>query len=116
MWHPTTTAQHSSPTARSTGCKQISWRDDIDTIGHWRTHDGDDVVLVIERSDGTVAGIEVKAGSGVRDKDLAGLRKLRDLVGDRFAAGAAVYLGQRSYRVDETLMVLPVDRIWTASQ
>lgn len=94
--------------------KQASWRDDIDTIGHWRTHDGYEVDLVIERSDGTIAGIEVKAGSIVRDKDLEGLRKLRGLVGDRFVAGAVVYLGQRSYTVERTLMVLPVDRLWTA--
>jgi len=92
--------------------KQMSWRDDIDIMGHWRTHDGDEVDLVIERSDGGVVGIEAKAASHVRDGDLSGLRKLRNLVGDRFVAGVVMYLGQRSYQVDETLTVMPVDRIW----
>ncbi len=34
--------------------KQVSWLDDVVTEGHWRTRDGVEVDLVLERSDGGV--------------------------------------------------------------
>src|SRR5262249_2618418 len=45
--------------------KQLSWHDDVVTAGHWRTHDGLEVDAVFERSDGSVAGLEIKSGSRV---------------------------------------------------
>lgn len=54
--------------------KQVSWMDGVAGVGHWRTHDGGDVDLVIERNDGSVVAIEVKAGTRVSGRDLAGLR------------------------------------------
>ncbi|MGH3872449.1 MAG: hypothetical protein ACRDSR_13255 [Pseudonocardiaceae bacterium] len=42
---------------------------------------------VIEASDGRVIGIEVKSGATVRTEDLAGLRSLTKVLGDRFVAG-----------------------------
>lgn len=44
--------------------KQVSWLNEPVTIGHWRTHDGDEVDFVIEFDDGGVLAFEVKAGSG----------------------------------------------------
>ena len=40
---------------------------------HYRTRDGVEVDAVIERSDGTIAGLEVKAADSVRADDLRGL-------------------------------------------
>jgi predicted AAA+ superfamily ATPase len=95
--------------------KQASWLDDAAGSGHWRTYDGDEVDLVIERDDGALVAFEVKAGGRVQGKDLAPLRKLRNGVGKPFLAGVALYLGQRSYTFEERLHVMPVDRIWTPS-
>lgn len=93
--------------------KQLSWLDDISIVGHWRTRDGDEADLVIESDDGRVAALEVKAGSRVRFEDLTGLQKLRDKLGERFVAAAALYTGNRSYSPDDRIYVLPVDRLWT---
>lgn len=93
--------------------KQVSWLDGIAGIGHWRTHDGDEVDLVIERDDGAILAFEVKAGSRVPGDAFRGLRKLRDAVGDAFVAGIALYLGERSYTYDDRLHVMPVDLLWT---
>jgi hypothetical protein len=93
--------------------KQVSWMDGIAGVGHWRTHDGAEVDLVIERDDGAVIAIEVKAGTRVAGKDLAGLRVIRDALGDTFAAGAVLHTGTRSYTADDRIYVLPVDRLWT---
>jgi predicted AAA+ superfamily ATPase len=96
--------------------KQVSWMDGIAAVGHWRTHDGAEVDLVIERNDGSVVAIEVKAGTRVSGRDLAGLRVIRDELGDAFAAGVVMYTGARSYSADDRIAVLPIDRLWTASR
>jgi predicted AAA+ superfamily ATPase len=95
-------------------CKQVSWLDGIAGVGHWRTHDGDEVDLVIERHDGALIAFEVKAGSRVPGESLAGMRKLRAACGEAFLAGVALYLGNRSYTHEDRLHVMPVDRIWGA--
>lgn len=93
--------------------KQVDWEEETLSCGHWRTHDGDEIDLVIERDDGTVAAVEVKAGSRVTDRDLAGLRKLRSRLGDRFSAGTCLYAGEHSYRADDDIYVVSVDQLWT---
>lgn len=94
--------------------KQISWLDEQVTVGHWRTLDGDEVDFVLEFDDGRVLAFEVKANERVRGEDLDGLRKLRDLLGDRFVAGVALSTGSRSYSYrGERLHVMPIDRLWT---
>ncbi|MCC6831467.1 MAG: ATP-binding protein [Thermoleophilia bacterium] len=95
--------------------KQASWLDGIAGIGHWRTRDGDEVDLVVERDDGAVVAFEVKAGQRVDHRELAPLRKLRDAVGPSFVAGIALHLGARSYVADDRLHVLPVDALWSHS-
>lgn len=92
--------------------KQISWLDDPVTAGHFRDHGGAEVDLVLERDDGGVVGIEVKAAGRVTAADFRGLRLLRDLVGEALVAGMVLYLGQRSYTFDDRLHVMPVDRLW----
>lgn len=94
--------------------KQASWLDGISDLGHWRTRDGDEVDLVVEHDDGAVLAFEVKAAQRVADHDLGAIRKLREAVGSRFVSGVVLHLGSQSYRVDERLLVLPVDALWTA--
>ncbi|MDP9100873.1 MAG: ATP-binding protein [Actinomycetota bacterium] len=92
--------------------KQVSWLDDIAGYGHWRTHDGDEVDLVIERGDGAVIAFEVKAAGRVPGDELRGLRKLREALGDAFIAGVALYTGARTYQHEDRLWVVPLDRLW----
>jgi predicted AAA+ superfamily ATPase len=91
---------------------QGAWLDGVRTIGHWRTREGDEVDLVVEREDGGVIGIEVKAASQTTARDFAGLRKLRELTGDDFVLGLVLHLGQRSTRIDDQMYSLPLDRLW----
>ena len=92
--------------------KQSTWLDGLAGWHHWRTYDGDEVDLVIERDDGRIVGIEVKAGTRVPGADLRPLEKLRDLAGDAFIAGVTLYTGERSYNHGDRLYVLPIDRLW----
>lgn len=92
--------------------KQASWLEGIAGLGHWRTHDGAELDLVIERDDGSVVGIEVKAAGRVARRDTAGLRATRNSLGEAFVAGAVLYAGSRSYTAEDRIHVLPVDRLW----
>ena len=94
--------------------KEASWMDGVAGAGHWRTYDGVEVDLVIERDDGGVVAFEVKAAGRVPGDDFRGLRKLRETLGDAFLAGTVLYTGQRTYTFEDRLHAMPVDRLWTA--
>lgn len=94
--------------------KQASWTEDIASVGHWRTHDGQEADLIIERVDGSVIALEVKAASRVERRDASGLRALRETLGESFLAGFVVSTGEVSYRLDDRVYVVPADRIWIA--
>ncbi|MGH3928608.1 MAG: ATP-binding protein [Pseudonocardiaceae bacterium] len=95
--------------------KQVSWLDDSVHIGHWRTRDGAEVDCVLERSDGGIVGVEVKASSRVDASDARGLRGLADRVRDSWVGGVVLHLGTQSFALDRgrSLHAAPVDRLWT---
>ena len=98
--------------------KQASWLDHRPHVGHWRTHDGAEVDLVIEDGhDGSVIGIEVKASGRVHRRDRHGLRRLRETLGKRFVAGVVFYTGAHCvrYEDDDRIIALPIDRLWTGA-
>ena len=78
-------------------------------IGHWRTYD--EVDLVIERDDGSILAIDIKASRRVGSDTFRTLHKLREAFGSKFLAGVVMYLGERTYTYDERFYVLPVDRL-----
>ncbi len=86
--------------------------DDFLDSGHWRTHDGDEVDLVMEFQSGEVIGIEVKAGSTPSEKDFRGLNKLRDYLGTSFHSGVLIYQGEFAYQVSDRIFAVPADRLW----
>jgi uncharacterized protein len=92
--------------------KQASWIEAPPQAGHWRTHDGDEVDLVLERDDGALVAIEVKAAERVRKGDFRSLRKLREALGERFLGGVVLHLGRHAFTHDDRLHALPADRLW----
>jgi hypothetical protein len=62
-------------------------------LHHYRDQPGNEVDLVLERRNGNVVGIEVKASASPRPRDAAGLKLLRDRLGDRFKQGLLLHLG-----------------------
>jgi predicted AAA+ superfamily ATPase len=92
--------------------KQASWQDDVRDVGHWRTHNGQEVDLVAEAQDGNVVGFEVKAGRDVDQKSLRGLTTLRDALGEQFRAGFLLNTGTEAYAIDDRIYICPIDRLW----
>lgn len=93
--------------------KQASWLDGLAGVGHWRTHDGDEVDFIIERDDGAVLAFEVKAAGRVPAPEFGPLRKLRGALDEAFVAGVILYTGTHSYRVEDRLYAMPIDRLWS---
>lgn len=92
--------------------KQLSWSQDGTTLWHYRDRDGVEVDFILERPDGTIVGIEVKAASSVSSRDTKGLRFLADRLGDRFVAGVVLSFMPEATPLGERLTALPLNALW----
>jgi len=92
--------------------RQTTWMDAPVAVGYWRTKDKLEVDLVLERSDGAVLGIEIKAGDHIPGKELGPMMALRNRLGRSFMAGLVFYQGLSGYVAGDRIHVLPVERLW----
>jgi len=92
--------------------KQLSWSSNGTTLWHFRDRDGIEVDFVLERPDGSVVAIEVKASSTVTTRDTKGLRFLSDRLGDRFKAGVVVSFMPEPTPLGPKLSALPLQALW----
>lgn len=92
--------------------KQISWANLQVALYHLRTAAGSEVDVVLEKADGTVAAIEVKASATVDASDFAALKTLRDQLGDQFRAGVVLYLGDQTVPFGDRLWLVPLPALW----
>lgn len=92
--------------------KQLSILQD-GTLYHFRTQDQKEVDFVIEKRNGNIIGLEVKASSKVDIKDFAGLKLLKEQVGDDFVRGIILYLGDKSFSIADNLIALPLGALFS---
>ena len=92
--------------------RQASWNLAPMSFFHYRDKDQVEVDIVIERGPTAVAGVEVKASATVRPSDFRGLRKLRKITGDRFAAGVVLYDGESATPFGDGLYAIPIRQLW----
>lgn len=81
-------------------------------LHHFRDRSQREVDVVLERRDGDICAVEVKAGATPRADDFKGLRYLRDKLGSRFKAGAVVYAGHQTLPFGDRLAAVPVSGLW----
>ncbi len=93
--------------------KQVSWTNLQATLYHFRTAAGSEVDMVLEKADGAVAAVEVKASATVDASDFASLRTLRDQLGKQFRAGVVLYLGDQALSPGDRLWLVPIATLWT---
>ncbi|HEY1560724.1 MAG TPA: ATP-binding protein [Caulobacteraceae bacterium] len=79
---------------------------------HFRDQQMHEVDIVLERDDGLIAGIEIKASATVRSADFAGLRTLAEACGDRFAFGAVLYDSPDLVPFGDRLAAAPLSSLW----
>jgi uncharacterized protein len=83
-------------------------------VSIWQFRDNDlrEVDFVLEGPGGAVVGIEVKATTSPGADTTKHLRWLRDRLGDRFAAGIVLHLGQRASSFGDNIWAVPVSALW----
>ena len=82
------------------------------TLFHFRDHMNREVDIVLERNDGLIAGIEVKASATVRSNDFSGLRVLAETCGSKFAFGIVLHDGTSVIPFGERLAAVPLSAMW----
>jgi hypothetical protein len=82
------------------------------TVHFYRDRDGREVDFLLEKRNGRLVGLEVKAAATVRPSDFRHLRWLRDALGDRFAGGYVVHLGRDSLAFGDGLAAIPLSAMW----
>ena len=79
---------------------------------HYRDTRGREIDLLMERPDGRLIAVEVKAGATARPSDAKYLVWLRDLIGDRFEVGLVLYTGQHAVTLSDRILALPLSCLW----
>ena len=82
------------------------------TPHHFRDQQMREVDIVLERDDGVVAGIEVKASATVKSSDFGGLRSLAEACKERFAYGVVLYDGKDVVPFGDKLAAAPTSILW----
>ncbi|MFC4351825.1 ATP-binding protein [Fodinicurvata halophila] len=92
--------------------KLATWAEEVFELHHFRDHVGHEVDLVLERGDGRITGLEVKASATVTPADFAGLRQLSELTGEAFTFGAVLYDGDTVVSFGDRLAAVPLSCLW----
>jgi predicted AAA+ superfamily ATPase len=79
---------------------------------HFRDQQSHEVDVVLERDDGMIVGIEVKASATVRASDFGGLKTLSDACGGKFAFGIVLYDGTDVVPFGERIAAAPLSCLW----
>lgn len=79
---------------------------------HFRDQQMREVDIVLERDDGMIVGIEVKASATVKSGDFAGLRTLAEACKDRFAYGVVLYDSKDLVPFGEKMAAVPLSALW----
>ncbi len=82
------------------------------TPHHFRDREMREVDIVLERDDGMIAGIEVKASATVRSSDFAGLQALAEPSGNRFVFGVVLYDNTDVVPFGDRLVAAPLSCLW----
>ncbi|MDZ4825316.1 MAG: ATP-binding protein [Actinomycetota bacterium] len=82
-------------------------------LHYLREHGGMEVDVLLERRDGGVVAIEIKASSSPRAQDTRWLAQLRDRLGERFIQGVVLHLGSDIVAFGDRIRALPLSAIWT---
>jgi hypothetical protein len=92
--------------------KQLGWLEREVAIHHYRDKDQCEVDFVLERDDGVVVGVEVKAAATVTNSDFTGLRRLAAACGASFVAGVVLYDSDIAVPFGRQLTAAPISALW----
>lgn len=93
--------------------RHADWADRPVQLFHYRDKQQREVDIIIERHDGDIVGIEVKASATPSTIDFTGLRYLRDKLGPRFKAGVVLHTGADTLPFGDRLAAVPISGLWS---
>lgn len=79
---------------------------------HFRNQQMHEVDIVLERDDGMIVGIEIKAAATVRSGDFAGLRTLAEACRERFSHGVVLYDSTELVPFSDRMVAAPLSCLW----
>jgi hypothetical protein len=92
--------------------KHASWSIGQMRLFHFRSHAGDEVDFVLERSDGKIVGIEVKSQQSIGSESFKGLRLLQQQQKNRFHRGIVLFGGKQTVSFGSNLLAVPIPALW----
>ncbi len=85
-------------------------------LHHYRDHQQHEIDLVLERSDGAVVAVEIKATTSPNVSQLRHVEWLRDRIDaaapGAFRAGILLHTGDQRYTVGDRLHICPISTMW----
>lgn len=96
--------------------KQIEFTGHSVQLYHLRRANGQEVDFVLETASGHLVGVEVKASASIDARAFDGLKRLQQVVGDRWLAGVVLYTGDQTVPFGERLWAQPVSALWETGQ
>jgi predicted AAA+ superfamily ATPase len=92
--------------------KLLSFSNIRANLMHFRTCDNKEVDFVLEKSDGTLVGIEVKTSDRVNSSDFNGLRVLQEVAKEDFICGIVLYAGKEVVQFGDKIFAVPLANLW----
>lgn len=89
--------------------KNASWSKSKPQISYFRTASGREVDFILEKRDGTVIGVEVKATANPTAEMFSGLKILKEEIGKKFLRGFIFYSGREIIPFDRDMYAMPID-------
>jgi predicted AAA+ superfamily ATPase len=93
--------------------KQATWIDEPLNFFHYRDKDKVEVDLIIENGIGDCFAVEVKAAATLNAKDFTGLKRFRNIAGEKFKLGVLLYDGDHTTAFDDQLFAVPFGALWS---
>jgi uncharacterized protein len=92
--------------------KLLSFSSTKASLYHFRTSDNKEVDFILEKTDGSIIGIEVKKSENLTAADFKGLRELEALVPQEFRGGIMLYSGKQVVPFGKNLWAVPFSILW----
>lgn len=89
--------------------KQASWSRFNLSLYHYRSASGQEVDFIIERSDGKLIAVEVKATAKITATDFTHIKVFADETGKRFLRGIVLYTGKEVIPFGKNLFAMPME-------
>ncbi|OGU81864.1 MAG: hypothetical protein A2W11_06890 [Ignavibacteria bacterium RBG_16_35_7] len=92
--------------------KQSSWSNYNLSLFYFRTSSGQEVDFIIENSNGSLVGIEVKASTKITADNFNHLKMFADETGKKFLRGFVLYTGKELIPFAKNMFALPISVLW----